>query len=143
MKRSSIAGDVPAVTSTWSGDTATRRSPGSAPRSLPERQEPEAVRVLRAALPDGPHRRLPDHLGRLEVGFPELEVHHIVPLALELLRALEHLDREERGDLLGPLGELGEGVGHGRSAPAGGGAGRPAALGGAHDLARPPGRPSC
>ena len=66
------------------------------------------MRVLRPALSDGPHGGLSHHLRRLEVGLPELEVHDLVPLALELLRALEHLDRQKRGDLLGPLRELRE-----------------------------------
>ena len=66
------------------------------------------MRVLRPAVADGPHRGLSHHLRRLEVGLAELEVHDIVPLALELLRALEHLDRQKRGDLLGPLRELRE-----------------------------------
>ena len=75
---------------------------------LAEGQDAEAVGVLRPTVADGSDGGLAHYLRCLEVGLAELEVHHLVSLTLELLRPLEHLDRQERSDLVGALGELRE-----------------------------------
>ena len=69
---------------------------------LAQRKDAEAVRVARAAVLDRLLDRLADHRGRLEVRLAELEMHDIDARALERLRPLPHLHREERLDLPDP-----------------------------------------
>ena len=69
---------------------------------LAERQDAEAVRVASVTVLDRLLERLADHRWRLEVRLAELEVDHVDARPLERLRALSHLDREERLDLPDP-----------------------------------------
>src|SRR5262249_52006251 len=69
---------------------------------LPERQDPEAVRVARPPVLDRARQGVAHRRGRLEVGLAELEVDHVDAGALELLRPLRDLDGQERLDLLDP-----------------------------------------
>src|SRR3970040_185844 len=59
---------------------------------LPQRHQPQAVRVARPAVLERLLGRLADHRRRVEVGLAELEVDDVLALALELLRPLEDLD---------------------------------------------------
>ncbi len=70
------------------------------------------MRIARPAVLDRASEGVAHGRRRLEIGLAELEMHHVDPGALELLRPFRDLDGQKRLDLLHSSSE-----GHGRLPP--------------------------
>ena len=73
-------------------------------QGLPQLHEPLGVGVLGLPRGHGPVGRVLDHLGRVVVRLPDLQVDDLLAGALQLLGPLQDIHHQKRGDLPGPPG---------------------------------------
>jgi len=96
----SIAGDVPGVTSTWSGDTLYVIGPRVVLGDrLAQLADAETMRVARAAVLSAFSRAVAHHRRRLEVRLAVLEMHDIDSARSKVPARSADLDGEKRLDL--------------------------------------------